>query len=99
MGTKNDREQLFQIKQKKLRKEQKMVAMAICDLAWPRATYCGLVWPFYGLAWHFNGLLWQNIESSFLAVLDPNSFGLFLYVWEILSFFMAYVCLHEHFQS
>ena len=41
----------------------------------------------YGLLWHFiafygyNGLLWQNFDliglvSSFLAVIDPNSFGL-----------------------
>ena len=39
---------------------------------------------FYGLVclvWPFDGLLWQNInliglESSYLAVIDPNSFGL-----------------------
>ena len=66
--------------------------MALQDLAlaWPRATYCGLLGPFDGLVWPFHGpvcplygLLWQNInliglELSFLAVIDPNSFGLVL---------------------
>ena len=45
--------------------------------AWPWATYCGLVLPFYGLLLPFHGLLWQNLDliglaSSSLTVLDPN---------------------------
>ena len=36
---------------------------------------------FFGLTWPFYVLLWQNINligllSSFLAIIDPNSFGL-----------------------
>ena len=35
----------------------------------------------YGISWTFYGLLWQTIDliglvSSFLAVMDPNSFRL-----------------------
>ena len=55
-----------------------------------------IVWYFYGIVncetiWHFYDLIWQNIdligfESSFLAVIDPNSFGLFLIVFESLVF-------------
>ena len=44
----------------------------------------GLLWSymaFYGHITVFNGLSWQNIDliglvSSFLKVIDPNSFGL-----------------------
>ena len=53
----------------------------MCDLAWPCLTYSGLVWPFIVSYGFFYGILWQNVdlnESSFLAVIDPNSFGL---VW------------------
>ena len=41
----------------------------------------GLLQHFHDVSWPLNGLLWQNIDSveivlSFLAVIDPNSFGL-----------------------
>ena len=44
-------------------------------------AFHGFVWPFYGLIWSFYGLLFENIVLnglgwSFLAVIDPNSFGL-----------------------
>ena len=47
-------------------------------------AFHGIVRPFYGLVWScmaFLWFLWQNIdlnglESSFLAVIDPNSFVL-----------------------
>ena len=94
---------------KKLQNEWKMFAIKIAsnwteskdfkmDIAWPWATYCGLLWPFmvlYDLVWYFiilyglimvlyglfYSLIRQNIdligiESSFLVVIDPNSFGL-----------------------
>ena len=81
--------------------------MALYNLAWPEATYCGLVWPwsFNGLAWLFVSLLWQNIdliglESSFLTVIDPNSFGLvlcnlekkFLFLKELVCFLFVFCC-------
>ena len=59
--------------------------VAFCDSAW---SYMALLWPFHGLIGDFYirfivvyGLLWQNVDliglvSSFLAVIDPNSFGL-----------------------
>ena len=55
--------------------------MVLCDLAWSCLTYSGIVWPFV----FFYGLLWQNIDLTgltlpFLAVIDPNSFGLVLHV-------------------
>ena len=34
----------------------------------------GLVWPFYGLKWPF--VVFCGRISYFLAVIDPNSFGL-----------------------
>ena len=45
--------------------------MILYDISW---YYTAFLWP-------FDGLLWQNVdqirlESSFLAVIDPNSFGL-----------------------
>ena len=48
-------------------------------------AFHGFVWPFYGLIWSFYGLLFENIVLnglgwSFLAVIDPNSFGLVLLV-------------------
>ena len=53
---------------------------------WPRWTFCRFVWPYiymvlYGITWPFCGLLLENInliglESSFFAVIDPNSVGL-----------------------
>ena len=59
-------------------------------IEWPFMALCGLVWPstafltFNGVLWSYMaiyGLLWLNIDfigliSSFLAVIDPNSFGL-----------------------
>ena len=38
----------------------------------------GLVWPFDGLKWHF--MVFYGRISSFLAVIDPNSFGLVNFV-------------------
>ena len=52
--------------------------VALFDLAWHCVTSCGIVWPFVAFLWShmaFYGLLWQNIVF-FLAVIDPNSFGL-----------------------
>ena len=47
-------------------------------------AFYGLLWPFMAFYGHiivFYGLSWQNIDliglvPSFLAVIDPNSFGL-----------------------
>ena len=64
--------------------------VAFCNLAWSYKAIYGLIWPhmiLHGLLfliWSymvFYGLTWQNIDliglvSSFLAVIDPNSFGL-----------------------
>ena len=62
--------------------------MAVCGLLW--SCLCRLVvlyglFNFHGLVWHFYGRLWQNVDfiglvSSFLAVIDPNSFGLVIFV-------------------
>ena len=54
-----------------------MVCMAIYGLIWLFMVLCGRFIV-------FNGLLWQNIDliglvSFFLAVIDPNSFGLVCY--------------------
>ena len=54
---------------------------------WPFATLHGLVWSFmvfYGHFIVFYSLSWQNVDLiglvlSFLAVIDPNSFGLVVY--------------------
>ena len=56
--------------------------MTLFDLFWYFMVFYGLIgllWPFVAI----YGLLWQNIDfigllSSFLAVIDPNLFGL---VW------------------
>ena len=58
--------------------------MNYCGLVWPFMVLHDLFWHYMvlnGLFADFYGLLWQNIdliglESSFLAVIDPNSFGL-----------------------
>ena len=60
--------------------------VALYDLLWAFTVYVspfhGLGLPYYGLVvWRFYGRLWHNIDfiglvSSFLAVIDPNSFGL-----------------------
>ena len=44
----------------------------------------GLVWRFYGLKWHF--MVFYGRISSFLAVIDPNSFGLVTFVRTLKSF-------------
>ena len=41
-----------------------LFSVALCGLVWPCVALCGLAKPLYGRV------------SSFLAVLDPNSFGL-----------------------
>ena len=58
--------------------------MAFYGLVRSYMAFCGIIRPFYGLVWPIFGLLWQNVdliglESSFLAVIDPNSFGLVVF--------------------
>ena len=55
--------------------------MVLYGLSLSCMAFDGLVWPFYGLIWPLYGFLWQNIDLiglvwSFLAVINPNSFGL-----------------------
>ena len=82
---------------------------------WPFMVLDGLLlsfivflWSFYGLLWSFYGLLWQNIdllglESSFLAVIDPNSFGLInLILWfkvSSLSFWNKFIRMYPNYFS
>ena len=68
------------------------ISMVLHGLLLSYMAFYGLIWPcmvLYGLVWFymaFYGLSWQNIDliglvslvSSFLAVIDPNSFGLVL---------------------
>ena len=63
--------------------------MAVCGLVWPYVVFCGRACVALSsccLLWPSHGLLWLNIDfiglvSSFLAaVIDPNSFGLFIFV-------------------
>ena len=68
---------------KKCERKQKMFLYA---LYWPLCPHmvllllfmainmCGLLWPFYGLIWSF--MVFHGRISSFLAVIDQNSFGL-----------------------
>ena len=54
----------------------------ICGLVWSCCflwsltcvAWCGLIWPLYGLIQSFMAFYGQIL--SFLAVIDPNSFGL-----------------------
>ena len=65
--------------------------MVLYDLVWHFMVLFGFSWSCMAFLWSclpFYGLLWQNIDliglkSSFLAVIDPNSFGQnwFLKVW------------------
>ena len=60
--------------------------MGFFNLIWPFMFLYGRLWSFMAFYGHiivFYGLSMQNIEliglvSSFLAVIDPNSFGLVL---------------------
>ena len=42
-------------------------------ILWSCVAFCGLVWPFCGLLWQNIDLI--GLDSYFLAVIDPNSFG------------------------
>ena len=64
--------------------------MVLNGLVWLNVALYGFLWPctafftLYGALWShmvLYGLLWLNIDSiglisSFLTVIDPNSFGL-----------------------
>ena len=58
--------------------------VVFCNVAWPCKVIYSPIWPFMVLYGHiivFYGRSWQNVDliglvSSFLAVIDPNSFGL-----------------------
>ena len=54
-------------------------SVTLCGLVGPYVALCGLMWPCVALC----GLIWSHMVfygriSSFLAVIDPNSFGLVL---------------------
>ena len=59
--------------------------VALYDLPWTCLTYSSLVWPFmsfkvlvvfYGFLRYFIAKYLIGLVSSFLAAMDPNSFGL-----------------------
>ena len=89
---------------KNIRNENCSLARAratYCGLVWVLVVLHDLIWHFmvfYGLFVVLYGLfmvLWQNIdlsglESSFLAVIDPNSFGLVLKNCRFLSILSSY---------
>ena len=45
-----------------------------CGLVWPFMAWPFMAWPCYGLKLHFMASYGRML--SFLAVIDPNSFGL-----------------------
>ena len=64
-------------------------SLALCGFVWSCVALCGLVWPFVASLWPLYGLFMASFWplyglfmvfygkiSSFLAVIDPNSFGL-----------------------
>ena len=69
--------------------------MAFYGCVWPSVAVYGRVWPFmavYGLVWSFYGLKWHFVVFigrilSFLAVIDPNSFGLVIIKQLIFTYF------------
>ena len=61
--------------------------VALYGIIWPFVALCGPIWFYcfcvflYGLLWHSYGfqshfMVFNGRISSFLAVIDPNSFGL-----------------------
>ena len=54
------------------------ISMDLYSLVWSCLTFYVLVRHFYGLKWHF--MVFYGRILSFLAVIDPNSFGLVMYI-------------------
>ena len=48
--------------------------VAVCGLVWPCVAFCGLVWSCMVSLWPY--VVFHGRISSFLAVIDPNSFDL-----------------------
>ena len=86
---------MFQIKRKILQKEQKLFAndfvpcLALClkRALFDLLCHCMAFYGLLGFLLPFGGHLWQNIDltgfiSSFLAVIDPNSFGFVILIYQ-----------------
>ena len=68
-------------KQYRVQRDKTIASCFSCRISKQCVVFYDLFMVIYGPLWPFYGVLWQNIDligcvSSFLAVIDPNSFGL-----------------------
>ena len=49
-------------------------SVALCGLVWTCVAFCGPLWPCVASLWPY--MVFYDKMSSFLALIDPNSFGL-----------------------
>ena len=63
-------------------------SVAFKDLLWSCPAFHGIVWPYivlYGLLWPFMATYRFGLVWSFLAVIDPNSFGLVFLTYKAIT--------------
>ena len=64
--------------------------MVLCDLVWSVRPYIAFFTLYGVISMVLHGLLWSHIDfiglvSSFLGVIDPNSFGLVYVAFHVLG--------------